>query len=178
MKYLDSYGDTETISEAVFEGIPTMAMTETRADGTLFGIVYQHVIGTTLYSPGIFDYTANNIPSGKYVNSADAKMSLDLAPGQSTVTHYTVTQTRYPENTTSIVQESAEFTFAGFETVTVANRTFANACKITFPTDANGNTYTAWFAKGFGKVRTTNKDAKGVIVPGGLYEIVKILAAP
>jgi hypothetical protein len=178
VKYVDTFGATQEISNAVFEGIPTMAMTETRADGTLFGIVYQHVIGNTLYLPGIFDYSSNNIPSGKFVNSADAKISLDLVPGQSVVTHYTVTKTAYPSNAISIVQETEGFTFAGFETITVANRTFANACKMTFAPEANGNVYTAWHANGFGSVRAYSKDTKGNTVQGSFYEIVKILAAP
>lgn len=178
MKYVDTYGNTQAVSKAVFEGIPTIAMTETRADGTIFGIAYQHVIGNTLYMPGIFDYTSNNIPSGKFVNSADAKISLDLVPGQSTVTHYTVTRTAYPANTTSIESETVAFTFVGFETITVANRTFANACKITFAPEKNGDIYTSWFASGFGSARAYTKDAKGATVQGSFNEIVKIIAAP
>lgn len=178
MKYVDTYGNTQAVSNAVFEGIPTIAMTETRTDGTLFGIVYQHVIGNTLYMPGIFDYTSNNIPSGKFVNSADAKIALDLVPGQSTVTHYTVTRTAYPANTTSIESETVAFTFVGFETITVASRTFANACKITFAPEKNGDIHTTWIASGFGSARAYTKDAKGATVQGSFNEIVKILAAP
>lgn len=178
VKFIDTYGATQTVSREVFEAKPTFGITEMRTDGTLFGVTYRHVEGNTAYFPGMVDYTDRGVYNFKRVNSADAKLNLDLVPGQTVVNHFTATETRAPNNTTTISSETDQFTFVGFETVTVAGHTFKNACKLTFATEKNGETDVTWLAYGFGNVRSHTLNAQGAIIPGTTYEIVKILSAP
>lgn len=178
VKFIDTYGATQTVSREIFEGKPTFGMTEMRTDGTLFGVIYRHVEGNTVYFLGMVDYTDRGVYNFKRVNSAEAKLNLDLVPGQTVVNHFTYTETRAPENTTTISSETEQFTFVGFETVTAAGRTFKDACKLTSPTGKNGETDVTWLANGFGNVRSHTLNAQGAIIPGTTYEVVKILSAP
>lgn len=178
VKFIDTYGATQTVSRELFEGKPTFGVTEMRTDGTLFGVVYRHVEGNTAYFPGMVDYTDRGVYNFKEVNSADAKMNLDFVPGQTVINHYTTTRTNSPNNATTTSSKTDEFTFHGFETVTVAGYTFKNTCKLSSPAEKNGETDVSWLANGFGTVRSHTLNAQGAIIPGSTYEIVKILAAP
>lgn len=138
---------------------------------------------------GVGQYDTSGVQKGKDVFSKEAVFPLTMVPGQTSMANFTSTSTSWrlefdksgassTVTSTDVTALSDQLTFVGFDTITVAGRTFANACKIASPGSVAGQVSMAWRAKGFGWVRTEEQTVQGALVPGTRVEIVKIIAAP
>lgn len=162
---------------------------ELRDNGARRGGPYFTLDNNIFKMLGVGQYDTSGVQKGKDVFSKDAFFPLMMVPGQTAMTNFTNTSTSWhPEfdksgastmvTSTDVKTLSDELTFVGFDTVMVAGRTFANACKIASPGSASGQVSMAWRAKGFGWVRTEEQTAQGTLVPGTRVDIIKIIAAP
>lgn len=129
----------------------------------------QDANGTHL-SGGIL-YDANGAPAYKAVRSAGFTLPLAMQAGESRTLDYTETTTALAgssagQSSTASLQET--WTFEGFETVTLAGKTFPDTCRMkTLDADAAANgdgPSTLWFAKGFGIIRALHTDSAGATV--------------
>lgn len=138
---------------------------------------------------GVGQYDAKDAQKGKDVFSREAAFALTMVPGQTVMSNFTNTSSSWhlefdksgassTVTSTDVKTVSDELTFVGFDTLTVAGRTFANACKLASPGSAPGQVSMVWRAKGFGWIRAEEQTIQGTPVPGTRVEIVKILAAP
>ncbi|QPI52365.1 hypothetical protein IV454_13280 [Massilia antarctica] len=171
---------TYLIVQEMFEGVMAYGEVELRENGTRFGAPF-HTLNGNVYTPlGIAQYSDRGIPDGKDVYSKEAIIVLNMVPGQTVVSNYinTMTSTSNGSATTRIEAVSDEITFAGFENITMAGRTFANTCKLTTPSNVKGQMSVSWVAKEFGMVRSEEQTIQGVPLAGTRNEIVKILSAP
>lgn len=180
VKYTMTNKYSHLIVQEMFEGVMAIGDVELRENGTRFGAAF-HTLNGNVYTPlGIAQYSDRGIPDGKDVYSKEAVIVLNMVPGQTVVSNYinTITSTSFGPATTTIETVSDEMTFAGFESMTVAGRTFANTCKLTMPSDVKGQMSVAWLAKGFGVIRSEEQTTQGTPIAGTRNEIAKIITAP
>ncbi|MDM5176330.1 hypothetical protein PO883_03885 [Massilia sp. DJPM01] len=169
---------THMIVQEMFEGAMAYADVYLRENGTRLAAVYNAFDGKVFTPLGLTQYNEAGVYEDKYVYSKEAALVLNKVPGQAIVLHFTETITRANSLTTEVKTVNDELTFAGFETITVAGRIFANTCKITGASDVQGQLAVGWMAKGFGWIRTEDQSATGTLVAGTRNEIVTIITAP
>jgi hypothetical protein len=179
VKFVKTNGYKQLIVQETFEGQTAFGNVELRADDTRFGAFYLTISDGYIHLLGIAQYDINGVYKGKDVYSSEAQLPLDTSVGQTIQLSYTDTQTStYSTPTVTTVNQTEQFTFAGFEDLTLGGRTFANTCKITGPDKVGGQVDVTWFAKGFGVIRQQTQDAQGLTVPGTRIELMTIVSAP
>ena len=118
---------------------------------------------------GLVEYDESGTAQTKTVHSAAFLLPLTLQAGQSTVLKYTdtvqqLTGPQAGQTDTEVLEET--WTFEGFETLTLAGKTFADTCRIKTQDAAAGEDgpSTLWFAKGFGVIRVRHTNSAGQVV--------------
>lgn len=153
-----SMGDftSRRVDEKVFNGQTLRGVTELWA-GVPDWTEYVEVSGGYVNFPGRETYGANPttvlIPGLRFPDN--------MSPGDAANLNYQ--RTTLPAGT--IETEGYTTFFVGFETLTLAGRTFTDTCHFRTPDDlAPGESYHIWFAKGFGTIREEQQDAQGNLV--------------
>ncbi|NIA00488.1 hypothetical protein [Massilia sp. CCM 8734] len=188
-QYTTSDTYTHVVVQEMFEGVMAYGIVELRDNGARRGGPYFTLDNNVYRMLGVGQYDTSGAQNGKDVFSKEASFPLTMVAGQTVMANYTNTSTSWHLDVdksgasrmvtnTEVETLSDELTFAGFDTITVAGRRFANACKIAFPGSVAGQVSMTWRAKGFGWIRTEEQTAQGTLVPGTRVEIVKIIAAP
>ncbi|WP_187364116.1 hypothetical protein [Massilia genomosp. 1] len=188
-QYTTSDTYTHVVVQEMFEGVMAYGIVELRDNGARRGGPYFTLDNNVYRMLGVGQYDTSGAQKGKDVFSKEASFPLTMVAGQTVMANYTNTSTSWHlefdksgasriVTNTEVETLSDELTFVGFDTITVAGRQFANACKIAFPGSVAGQVSMTWRAKGFGWIRTEEQTAQGALVPGTRVEIVKIIAAP
>jgi hypothetical protein len=184
VKYEMSDGAKFSVEDELFNGKMLLGHAERRANGTRFGTNFSKIEGGFLQYLGYNDYDFNGLPSSTNVASSSARTPTDMKPGQTIQSSYTITETPVDparQVTTSTVTETV--TFVGFETLTLGERKFENTCKFISTYDRTGvhNTGSigaSWVAKGFGYIKSEERDVNGVLIPNSSVTLKRIIAAP
>jgi hypothetical protein len=176
-KYTKTNGYANLIVQEQFDGRQAIGAVELRSNGTRFGAEYTAVGDTDVQVLGVIDYDNNGAFNYQRVYSGFT-FPINLAPGQKVQRTVTVTETRATPPSPAPTTQNEEWTFVGFENLTLGGRRFTDVCKVSSPSGSAGKTYVAWFAKGFGNIKYETLDAQGALVPGDGAELEKIVSAP
>lgn len=181
-RYKMTNGDELLIVQESFNGQTVPGTRSLYADGTTQYTEYMKVDNSYVtlvgfYQPhGTAPYELTRIYDGWHFPA-------NFSPSQTISLNYTTTETTIsylatpPTTTTSTSTNTAyQLTFLGFGSLTVANRTFSNTCKIKIVD--GGQTLIRWVAKGFGVIGMEEQDSQGVAVPGSHIELASIIAPP
>jgi hypothetical protein len=176
-KYTKTNGYTNLIVQEQFNGRQALGEIELRSDGTRFGAEYIEVDNTDVQILGRIDYDGTGAFNYQRVY-AGFTFPINMAPGQTIQRTVTVTETSATPPSPAPTTENEQWTFVGFENMTLGGRTFTNVCKLSSPSSTAGQKYVAWFAKGFGNIKYQTLDANGAVVPGDNVELQTIISAP
>jgi len=164
--------DGVRMAKETFEGAVRNAAVEftdattVRSNATYWS---QDANGTRLLGGILYDANGNAI--AKAVRSDGFTLPLTMQAGDSKTLNYTEVTTVLAgasagHTETASAQET--WTFEGYETVTLAGKTFTDACRVkTLDADAAANgdgPSTLWFAKGFGIIRAVHTNSAGATV--------------
>lgn len=160
-----------------FDGTPRQAQVDyfgTTGDKR-FSALYWSVEADGLRFWGDYDHTPEGVPTTKSVYTGYL-VPKTLAPTQTVTVHYTDNNHFTNGNVVPEAQQET-WTFEGHETLTLAGRTFSNACRIrnSDPDHPEYGSYLVWAAPGFGPIQFQDFDADG---KAGALSKVETLVEP
>lgn len=168
-----------------FEGVPSLAHVEFRADGTRFSVTYYLTENVADYR-GWIDYNILGVPNRKWVvSSTTFSVPLTtLTAGQSVQIQsigVNSSLTTPPASAPATYTDISELRFEGLRTLTLAGRTFNNLCLTSQDVGGffgAGARYYSWHAPGWGHVKAEIRDVGNNIISGHSYELSAVLATP
>jgi hypothetical protein len=176
-KYVKSDGYKTLIIQEQFEGQTAITDMDLRPNETRFGGAYLILDADFVTVLGTNDYDAAGVYEAKDVYT-NFRLPVNMAPGQAINVNYSFTHTRVSPPSTTNGDNTTQYKFEGFESLTLGGRTFADVCKLRSTTAVVGETAVQWVAKGFGVIKQERQDANGATLPGTVRELVTIEVAP
>jgi hypothetical protein len=179
VKFIRSNGNLTWIVQEMFEGQPAFGEVKLSASGVREGVDYQTVSGSFIHLLGFIGYDENGVPDYKNVFSKTARISVNMAPGETILLNFTDTETGFdPPVTSTSTDKAIKLLFSGFENLTLGGREFESVCKIIVPDVVQGQYRVTWIAKGFGVVQEEIQDVHGVTLPDSRIVLTQIVASP
>lgn len=162
--------NTTKMAEEAFEGVTRPAMVEfAGTTDTRSAASYWSAESNGIRFWGNLVYDVNGAAEVKTLHSEGFLLPLSMQAGQSAALTYTDTNTQLSGTNAGqaeTVARQENWTFEGFESLTLGGETFENVCRIrvTDPTDTEFGPSKFWYAPGFGIIKFQHTNSAGAVI--------------
>lgn len=173
----DASQATKMVREA-FEGVTRPAMVEMAGTTDVRSAAsYWSAESNGIRFWGNLAYDANGAAEAKTLHSDGFLLPLNMQAGQSAALTYTDTSTQLSGTSagqTETVTRQENWTFEGFESLTLGGHTFANVCRIrvTDPADTEFGPSKFWYAPGAGIIKFQSTNSAGEVIEESVLKTI------